>query len=494
MRVPFPVRVFLSYLLIVIVGTLPTYIFIQTQFPKNWFLFKTKNVAAQAHRLASLLSRYPLNHRLAELRILSKTYNERLTYINSRGIVLFDSAVSKVKQMGNHSTRKEIRLLRGEAAPREAFDPMLKGVGVARRLSKTADQNMLYVAVYTNPEKGKNSDVLRLAVPLESLNVLISSFLAVFRNSQATALTVALLLSLVAAVVFMRPLQRILAAAQALARGEYNVELGNMAKDEVGDVGRALEQLAIKLRKRLARADTAKVLLLQLIKSIPTPLVLFGADGQVIGLNASARALFEDDAQSAEHTLSLWSSTADYAQKLTESDDTGEPQKVKLYLPKTEKKVRGLLCALKHPTSKPFAALMGDVTGVAGKKRLPRPEEVTVVEVKSLVDDAVERSKTSYQLAKTSLRVPNEWPNVRLADAKGRLPVSLTLLLEGAILSPTNQENLSLEYEEEEGKIVFLLNSRVPSFVVALIGQCVEPLGGSIKREAGECQLTLPKA
>ncbi len=494
MRVPFPVRVFLSYLLIVIVGTLPTYIYIQAQFPKNWFSFKTKNVAAQAHRLASLLSHYPLNHRLAELRTLSNTYSERLTYINARGTVLFDSAVSRVKQLENHATRKELRLLREEAAPREDFDPQIKGVGVARRLSKTADQNMLYVAVYLNPENGKSSDILRLAVPLESLNVLISSFLAVFRNSQATALSVALLLSLVAAIVFMRPLQRILAAAQALARGEYNVELGDMAKDEVGDVGRALEQLTLMLRKRLARADTAKVLLLQLIKSIPTPLVLFGSEGQVIGLNPSARSLFEDDAQTAEHTLSLWSSTAEYTQKLTESDDTGQPQKVKLYLPKTEKKVRGLLCALKHPTSKPFAALMGDVTGVKGKKKWPHPEDVTVVDVKSLLDDAVERSKTSYQLAEMNLRVPNEWPNYRLADAKGRLPVAFTLLLEGAILSPTSQENLSLEYEEEEGKIVFLLNSRVPSFVVALIGQCVEPLGGSIKREAGECQLTLPKA
>lgn len=493
MRVPFPVRVFLSYLLIVVVGTLPTYIYMQAQFPKNWYAFKSKAAGRHAKRLASLLVQYPVNHRLAELHILSKTHNERITYINSKGKVLFDSSVKNFQKLDNHFKRKELRLLRGEKIAQEEFDPNMVGVGVAKRFSASANQQMLYVAVKMNPKNPK-SDILRLAVPLESVQVLIASFIAVFRNSQATALSIALLLSLVAAVVFMRPLQRILGAAQALTRGEYHVDLSPMAKDEVGDVGRSLEQLAVKLRKRLARADTAKVLLLQLIRSVPTPLVLFGSDGQVIGMNASAKSLFEDKTDDAEETIALWSSSKDYFEKLSDSDDLGEPTKVKVPMLNSSKYVRGLLCALKHPTSPPFGALLADTTKPSSPFSLPRTQDIQVSSLSDVMAKAVLRSQNSFEGTDYELKMPSKWPSLQLADAQGRMAMAVTMFLEGTTLVPKSQNEIVMEYELTEEGIVLLLRSRIPTFVASMVRHCVEPLGGHLHREAGECQLTLPRA
>ncbi len=493
MRLAFPVKVFLSYLLIVFVGTLPTYLFLEKRFQRSWFAHETKRVALQTQKLATFLSPKSRQHRLVELQIMAQTLNERVTYLNAHGVVLYDSAYSDFRGLGNLLGRQEILRLQGKVLSRESFDPKMEGVGVSRRFSKTLKSDMLYVAIRLQPTLGSRSDILRLAMPVKSVQHLLDNLIRVFRNSLAAALSVALFLSLLAAVVFMRPLQRILRAARALASGDYMVSIGKMSGDEVGDVGRAFEELAIDLRKRLAVAGAGETLLIQLIRLIPTGLVLFDEQFRVIGLNRSALRLFETRRESAEENLARWSGTDDYQEALKRADNTGDGQKVSISLPEDERTITGALHAVKHPTSEPFGVFLVNQTELR-PSHLPLSSDVVVLPLSTLVERAMLRIHAMVEFEQKTLQQPAEWPHVMVAEARGRVGLALTLLIEGAFLHRSQPDKLVLNYDETEGYVVIVMESRIASFVAALVELCVEPLGGLLQREAGECQLVIPKA
>jgi HAMP domain-containing protein len=77
-------------------------------------------------------------------------------------------------------------------------------------------------------------------------------------NAMAVPASVAILFSLVSAVLFVRPLQRVGAMAQNLASGDLGVKVLQPTNDEVGDVARVLNQMATELRRRLLSAGMGK--------------------------------------------------------------------------------------------------------------------------------------------------------------------------------------------------------------------------------------------
>lgn len=495
MRIPFPVRVFLSYLLVVVVGMLPTYIFLQAKFQQTWYRYEAVRLARLAKRIARLLSEFPPERRLVEVRHLSQAVNERVTYIDEQGRVQYDSVMSDFTQAKDHRDRKEIQKLLGKIKQREAFDPGIVGVEVAIRTSSTTKLDTMYVALRIDPyQQGRKADILRLAMPVQQVRSLLNRLDSIFRNSQAAALSIALLLSLISAIVFMRPLQRILLASKALAEGDYMHPVGgNLGNDEVGDVGRSLEKLAIHLRKRLAIAEATEVLLMQMIRAIPTPLVLFSPEHKVIGMNRSALQWFETKREDAAENLARWASSSAYQSSLALSEETGDGQRVVVPLTEDERDIQGVLYALQHPTQNSFAVFLGDQSGLQRHSHLPLVSDVGSKELAEWVTEALQDSTSALERSLIKLQQPTEWPRVLVVYAEDRPKLALLLLLEGA-RSRGSQDVLSLQCEVKEREVILTIKSRIPSFVQVLVRMCVEPLGGLLQMEAGECQLILPRA
>ena len=114
----------------------------------------------------------------------------------------------------------------------------MHGTGYARRHSETTGFETLYVARQMVDAKNQPYGVLRLATSVDSIEAVTSGTMRFLLNAMAVAASVAILFSLVSAILFVRPLQRVGAMAQNLASGDLGVKVLQPTNDEVGDVAR----------------------------------------------------------------------------------------------------------------------------------------------------------------------------------------------------------------------------------------------------------------
>ena len=228
-----------------------------------------ERLVAEAHLVQRLLPAPPwtaapsLQH---SVDALDTQIGARLTLIDPNGAVLADSRADETT-MENHSGRPE------------RVQALAEGLGSSVRLSATLHLNFLYVALPAGPPAGHW--VLRLAEPLtvaqqaahELRRVLLAAFLV--------AALVIFLVSVRVADTVTRPLQRLVAVARRVARGDLTARLEGPLPDEVGLLGEvfnsAVERLAALLETSQREAHRYAALLEQMSDAV----VVVDSDGRV---------------------------------------------------------------------------------------------------------------------------------------------------------------------------------------------------------------------
>jgi two-component system, OmpR family, phosphate regulon sensor histidine kinase PhoR len=199
----------------------------------------------------------------------------RVTLIDSTGRVVGDSEFDDpaLSQLENHRTRPEV------------VDAMREGTGSARRLSTSAGDEELYVAVRT--PRG----VARVSVPTRALeqvfdrverDVLLAAVL-----TGVFAIGVSALLSRAVA----RPIVELRDVAQAIAGGDLTRRPSLAADGEVGDLARALQRLGEQLGSRISSLEREEALLIALTESLNEGVVAIDAHRRVVRINERGRAL-----------------------------------------------------------------------------------------------------------------------------------------------------------------------------------------------------------
>ncbi|HWM88185.1 MAG TPA: HAMP domain-containing protein, partial [Kofleriaceae bacterium] len=205
----------------------------------------------------------------------------RVTVVDPRGRVLGDSAAQAGgPELENHIQRPEIA-----QALREAN-------GAAIRRSATTGQTMIYAA-QRFPDRGPPRGIVRLAVPTSRADQAAADVLSFLDQAGAAALSLALILSLIAAILVSRPLRRIAHGARALAAGDLGHVVSVRSRDELGEVALALEELAAQLRVRLLESGADHMTLRALLDDLPVGAILYGRDQVPQVINGAARALLE---------------------------------------------------------------------------------------------------------------------------------------------------------------------------------------------------------
>ena len=158
----------------------------------------------------------------------------RVTLIARDGTVVGDSELraDDLANVANHAGRPEVAAALAE------------GSGVAMRRSETVGRPFQYFAVKRADTAG---DVVRVAADLGS----VDSAVAELQRPLLAAGLVALFAALVLAVVFSRalllPLRRIQAALSEISAGKLDARVHWHARDELGDVARAIDRMAADL-------------------------------------------------------------------------------------------------------------------------------------------------------------------------------------------------------------------------------------------------------
>lgn len=525
-------RLLLSYFLVIALGAVPTFVYLWQETFRQLTVNAARDLEASAGRLEQMMLPLPLNQRLSLARDFAQLTTIRVTYLTSAGLVLYDSE-AVAATMENHLERPEVAEALGlKASVPNELGLKMPGLGLSRRISATTGHELLYVAIAVpsaavaaggTPNTGM-VDVLRLARKVSQIRNVTNDSLDFARNSQAVAVSAALLLSLLSAVIFSRPLQRVVKVSKSMAEGDLAVTLGSLGDDEVGDVGRALEQLALSLRRRLAGSRSGEAMLAQLVEALETPIVVVELDGELVAINGGGRRLLQLGMLELGAQTGLAAQPV-FAAAVVRAEAEGEPEAVVLPVgdsPLTVaeaggdgRTVRCVLHMLKRPGMEPLCAVVGEEWGGRHGFLAPDPRAVRPVPLRQLLQSVYERVVTLMGVTGTRLVLPPdlmaedavpepssgagnrshpERREVLIADVDGRLLWgTILLLVECATLE--HATTLSPMVDVKPGfVIVELMDVRAAVGVLNVLRALWEPLGGEVKQVDHNLVLRWPRA
>ena len=192
----------------------------------------------------------------------------RATIIDPNGKLLADSEANP-SSMENHARLKE-------------FAAALQGnVGSDERRSRTLGVAFLYVAA---PVSG---GAARFAYPLSDVEAATKRDRRTLLFASAMAFVVALLIAAIAAQYMARRLHRIVEFADKVAAGDLTARIAEPSRDEIGQVGAALDKTARQLEENFAALQTSQRQLETLLNSMQDAVIAVAPDGRVQWANRS---------------------------------------------------------------------------------------------------------------------------------------------------------------------------------------------------------------
>jgi len=209
----------------------------------------------------------------------------RVTVIAANGIVLADSAHDP-ETMENHANRPEIR---------QAF---ASGEGRAVRHSATLDRDLVYLALRHQPP-GRESVVLRFALPLKHINEALAEFRGRLLVASVVILLVCGSISLFVSQSFSTRIARLKALSQRVAEGDFRPLPDERAGDELAELRRALNETAARLDRTIRsltdERNRSSAILSSMVEGVavisPDERLLFSnqAFSQILGLDSAIR-------------------------------------------------------------------------------------------------------------------------------------------------------------------------------------------------------------
>jgi two-component system phosphate regulon sensor histidine kinase PhoR len=247
---------------------------------KTTFESEIENQLYQSATLAKEFIRsHPANaDSTSRVNEIAKLLKVRVTLIASDGRVIGDSQVTPegLTVLENHSNRPEF------------IDARHGGRGASIRHSTTLGMSFIYVA--TSLDDGS---VLRLAMPLSSIDVLLSGL----RRHLALAMLIGISLSvgfgyMVYALV-SRPLHRVAEVSRQLAYGNLESEIPVVGDNDLATVSSSLNAMAKNLRLRIAELEADKYRTDAVIAAMSSGVVVFDRGARVVMANSSIQTLLD---------------------------------------------------------------------------------------------------------------------------------------------------------------------------------------------------------
>jgi two-component system phosphate regulon sensor histidine kinase PhoR len=217
---------------------------------------------------------------------LGEAADTRLTVIRADGVVLADSWEDPAV-MENHSRRPEV-LAAGKT----------RGAGTSTRHSRTVHRDMMYLALPIL--RGETIEAYaRAALPLTSVEQRLAVVRASVALGAAIAAVVGLLLGLFVSRAFTRPLSHMTRVAGEIASGGYGQRIDATSRDELGQLGSALQQMSEQLDERLNSLTQERNELLAVLSSMQEGVIAVDGEERVVHMNDMAADLLATSAEAS---------------------------------------------------------------------------------------------------------------------------------------------------------------------------------------------------
>jgi two-component system phosphate regulon sensor histidine kinase PhoR len=202
----------------------------------------------------------------------------RVTIIALDGTVLGDSEEDP-STMENHANRPEI------------VDALATGVGESTRYSTTLGQKMMYVAVpisYQDEILG----VARVSLPLTAVENMVRQVTVSIIIAMAVAMALVILAAWIIARITTRPIRKLTTASRRIASGELGQKITIEAKDEVGELTHAFNEMSAKTKELVEAISEDKTKLATILDNMADGVIMTDAEGNISLANRAAEKLF----------------------------------------------------------------------------------------------------------------------------------------------------------------------------------------------------------
>lgn len=203
----------------------------------------------------------------------------RVTLIALDGTVLGDSEEDPAT-MENHATRPEIR------------DALSTGSGESTRYSTTLGQKMMYVAVPIS-HQGEVLGIARVSLPLTAVESLVRRVTVSIIAATAIAALLGILAAWVIARITTRPIRKLTIASRKIASGELEQKITIEARDEVGELARAFNEMSSKLKETVETISGDRARLATILDNMADGVIMTDVEGNISMANNAAGKLFE---------------------------------------------------------------------------------------------------------------------------------------------------------------------------------------------------------
>ncbi len=276
-------RIAISFALFYLLAMAGLGIFIAHQVRQNKLQDLENHLITNAQLLVRVLEPIPFNDQNIPAldqaaREWASTLNTRVTLIALDGLVLGESDENRAN-MENHATRLEV------------VQALETGVGSDIRLSGTTGIRTLYIAVPMTASGGVIGFV-RVALPLSEVEANVNSFSRIIALSTVSTALLAILLAFFLAERTTRPLRLLTEATRQIAQGESDKPLVPATADEVGELTRAVNQMAQRLQDQIRDIETERGKLGAILRQMTSAVIMVDPQGRVRLLNAVAETMF----------------------------------------------------------------------------------------------------------------------------------------------------------------------------------------------------------
>ncbi|HEY7086768.1 MAG TPA: ATP-binding protein [Tepidisphaeraceae bacterium] len=215
----------------------------------------------------------------AHIRDLGLLLDTRITLIDGRGVVLFDTHEDP-RVMENHNTRPEV------------IEARASGVGNSVRRSDTIHENAVYVAELLDRNRADGM-VVRVSYPEHVWAQLGVPIWAIVLAATASAALLMLCLALILQRQWIGPVRDIAGASEKMAAGRWQTRVDPAGAEEVRFLGSRFNVMAAQAQKQLADLNHQRADLQALVDSLPDPILLSDAHERIIVINAPAARLLQ---------------------------------------------------------------------------------------------------------------------------------------------------------------------------------------------------------
>ena len=204
--------------------------------------------------------------------------DSRVTIIALDGNVLGDS-IEDPAAMENHATRPEVK------------DALASGIGQSTRYSLTLQKEMMYVAVPVIGE-GKTIGIARVALPVTDIQDSINHLTRIIVLALAIITVLAVLASWLIARTVTRPVRQLTKASQEIAAGDLEQKITLSAKDEIGRLAQAFNEMSANLKTNMETLSAEKSRLNDILDNMADGVIMTGEAGAIVLANKAAGRLF----------------------------------------------------------------------------------------------------------------------------------------------------------------------------------------------------------